>query len=186
MHRLACILLTSLLAASCLGQRLTIKHPEFPKEITALTLVGQFSIPSLGRFPPIMGLPFGGVSGLTTRDAGREIYGISDAQMGGRIYRFALRDPGGAMRVETLSSVSLAMAPGDESPDHEGIVLLPDATFAVAAEGTSREPRLPPSVNIYGRHGDFVRRLTVPREVRPRTKRDRSRRARVAMPDSRV
>lgn len=170
MHRLACILLASLLAASCLGQRLTIKHPEFPKQITALTLVGQFSIASLGRFPPIMGLPFGGVSGLTTRNAGREIYGISDAQTGGRIYRFALRDPGGAMRVETLSSISLAMAPGDESPDHEGIALLPDATFAVAAEGTSREPRLPPSVNIYGRHGDFVRRLTVPEKFVPEPK----------------
>ena len=60
------------------------------------------------------------------------------------------------------------MAPGDNTPDHEGIVLLPDGTFAVAAEGTDREPRLPPAINIYGRHGDFVRRLADSRQVRTR------------------
>ena len=46
--------------------------------------MGQFSFPSLGRFPPVIGLPFGGISGLATRDEGREIDGISDAQMGGQ------------------------------------------------------------------------------------------------------
>ena len=114
-----------------------------------------------------MGLPFGGISGLTTRDEGREIYGISDAQKGGRIYRFALEDAGGALRIETLTVVSLAMAPGDESPDHEGIALLPDGTFAVSAEGTSNEPRQPSSVAIYGRHGDFMRRLPIPEKFVP-------------------
>lgn len=159
------MLVASLVTASCLGQRPKVKHPEFPRAITTLTLVGQFSIPALGRFPPVMGLPFGGISGLTTRDAGREIYGISDAERGGRIYRFALEAPGVALR--TLSVVSLDMAPGDDSPDHEGIVLLPDATFAVSAEGTGREPRMPPSINIYGRHGDFVRRLPIPEKFVP-------------------
>ncbi len=166
MRRLSCVL-TSLVAASCLGAPPRIKHPELPRNVTTLTLVGQFSIPSLGRFPPVMGLPFGGISGLTTRDEGREIYGISDAQKGGRIYRFALEDAGGALRIETLTVVSLAMAPGDESPDHEGIVALPDGTFAVSAEGTSNEPRQPSSVAIYGRHGDFVRRLPMPEKFVP-------------------
>ena len=73
----------------------------------------------------------------------------------------------GSLRVDTLSVVSLSMAPGDNSPDHEGIALLPDGTFAVSAEGTGREPRLPPSINIYGRHGDFVRRLAVPDKFVP-------------------
>jgi len=160
-RRLFIILLTSIVAVSCLGQR-SIKHPERPQEVTTLTLAGQFSIRALTRFPPVIGLPFGGISGLTSRDAGREIYGISDAQLGGRIYRFALEGLGGSLRVDTLSVVSLSMAPGDTRPDHEGIVLLPDGTFAVSAEGTDREPRLPPSINIYGRHGDFVSRLPVP------------------------
>jgi hypothetical protein len=166
-RRLFFVLVMSLAAASCLFDRPRIKHPELPRDVTSLTLVGQFSIPSLGRFPPVMGLPFGGISGLTTRDAGREIYGISDARGGGRIYRFALENPGGALRVETLSTVSLEMAPGEESPDHEGIVLLHDGTFAVSAEGTGRAPRQPASVAIYGRHGDFVHRLPIPEKFVP-------------------
>jgi hypothetical protein len=166
-RRLSIILLTAFVAASCLGLRPKIKRPELPQDVTTLTLSGQFSIRALTRFPPVMGLPFGGISGLTSRAAGREIYGISDAQQGGRIYRFGLDGAGGSLRVDTLSAVSLSMAPGDNSPDHEGIVLLPDGTFAVSAEGTGHEPRLPPSVNIYGRHGDFVRRLPVPAKFVP-------------------
>lgn len=167
MRRLSIVLLAALVAASCLGLRPTIDHPEIPRELTTLTLVGQFSIPALGRFPPVMGLPFGGISGLTTRDAGREVYGISDAPQGGRIYRFALDGIEGSPRMTTTSAASLSMAPGDDSPDHEGIALLPDGTFAVSAEGTGLEPRLPPSINIYGRHGDFVRPLPVPAKFVP-------------------
>ena len=114
-----------------------------------------------------MGLPFGGLSGLTTRDAGREILGISDAQQGGRVYQFELQDPAGTLRVVTLNAVPLAMAPGDEHPDREGITLLPDGSYAVSAEGADREPRLPPSVNIYGRYGDFVRSLKIPGKFVP-------------------
>jgi glycerophosphoryl diester phosphodiesterase len=135
--------------------------------VTRLVLVGQFSIPPLGRFPPVVGLPFGGISGLTTRDEGREIFGISDAPLGGRIYGFALEDPGGSLRVTTISGVALSMAPDDSRPDHEGIAALPDGTFAVGAEGTDGEPRLPPSINVYGRHGDFQRRLRIPDKFIP-------------------
>jgi glycerophosphoryl diester phosphodiesterase len=161
------ILLTSIVSASCLGGRPTIRRPEVPREVATLTLVGQFSIPSQERFPPVVGLPFGGISGLTAGDEGREIYGISDARLGGRIYRFSLENPGGALRVVTMSGVALAMAPDDTRPDHEGLALLPDGRFAVAAEGTAGEPRLPPSINIYGRHGDFAERLPVPDKFVP-------------------
>jgi hypothetical protein len=166
-RRLFAVLLPAFVAVSCLGYRPQVTHPELPQDVTALTLAGQFSIRALTRFPPVMGLPFGGISGLASRGAGTELYGISDAQQGGRIYRFSLDGVGGSLRVNTLSAVSLAMAPGDNSPDHEGIVLLPDGTFAVSAEGTGHEPRLPPSINIYGRHGDFVRRLHVPAKFVP-------------------
>ena len=84
-----------------------------------------------------MGLPFGGLSGLTTRDAGREILGVSDAQQGGRVYLFELEDPAGTLRVVTLNAVALGMAPGDEHPDPAGITLLPDGSYAVSAEGTA-------------------------------------------------
>jgi hypothetical protein len=166
-NRLALALLTACLAVSCTGHRPSIKHPEIPETVTTLTLVSQYAIPAGTRLPPVMGLPFGGVSGLTSRDAGREILGISDAQQGGRIYQFALEDLEATLQVAMLSAVPLAMAPGDEHPDPEGIALLHDGNFAVSAEGTDQEPRLPPSVNIYGRYGDFVRSLTIPDKFMP-------------------
>jgi len=141
-----------------------------PRDVTTLTLAGQFSIPSGGRFPPIVGLPFGGVSGLTTRDEGRVVFGISDAALGGRVYQFALSDPDGPFQVTPLSAVSLTMAPGDTRPDHEGLVLLPDGTFAVAGEsgaGSPGEPILPPSINVYSRYGDFAYRIPLPDKFIP-------------------
>lgn len=161
-RRLPLVLLTCLLASSCFAGRPTIKHPEYPASLTTLTLVGQASIPALTRYPPIVGLPFGGISGLTTTSGGREIYGISDAPLGGRIYHFALADPAGAFRVTAESVVPMTMAPEDTHPDFEGITLLPDGTFAISTEGTDEPPRLPPTVDIYGRHGDYVRRLAIP------------------------
>ena len=170
MRRLSLCLLACVALSSCLGAGAKIKHPEVALDVTSLTLVGQFSFPPNSRYPPILGLPFGGISGLTSRNAGQELYGISDAQMGGRVYRFELTLPGsdpGSMAVHPLTMFALAMSPGDEKPDHEGVALLPDGTFAVSAEGTTRVPRQPPSVNIYGRKGDFVRRLPIPDKFVP-------------------
>jgi hypothetical protein len=165
-------------AVSCLGSRPRIEHPEFPNAVTKLSLAGQFSIPSLGRFPPVIGLPFGGISGLTSTSGGRVLYGISDAQQGGRLYTFDVDTSGPALRVSTLDVISLAMAPGDENPDPEGIVLLPDNRFAISAEGTEREPRQPPMINIYGRHSDFVETLTLPEAFVPEPTGPQSRGAR--------
>ena len=167
MRRLSLLLLTSIAAAACLGGRPQVRHPEVPREITSLTLAGQFSIPALGRFPPVSGLPFGGVSGLTTSDDGRVLYGISDARLGGRIYQFGIGDPGGSLQVTTLNGVSLSMAPGDTRPDHEGLVLLPDGSFAVAGESGAGEPILPASINVYSRYGDFVYRIPLPDKFVP-------------------
>ena len=137
--------------------------------MTTLTLAGQFSIPALGRFPPVSGLPFGGVSGLTTNDGGRVLYGISDARLGGRIYQFGIADLDGSLQVTILKGVSLSMAPGDTRPDHEGLVLLPDGNFAVAGESGAGEPILPPSINVYSRYGDFVHRIPLPDKFVPET-----------------
>ena len=167
MRRLFLVLLSALLVSSCLGRRPTIKHPEYPKSVTSLTLVGQFSIPALTRFPPVVGLPFGGISGLTAASGGRPIYGVSDAPFGGRIYGFTGTAPAGELSVTTVSATAMTMAPDDTHPDFEGIALLPDSTFAISTEGTDQAPRLPPSIDIYGRHGDFVRRLEVPAKFVP-------------------
>ena len=124
-------------------------------------------MPSGGRFPPVVGLPFGGVSGLTTRDEGRVVFGISDAALGGRIYQFALGETGGSFQVTALSGVSLTMAPGDTRPDYEGLVLLPDGSFAVSGESGAGEPVLPPSINVYSRFGDFVNQIPLPAKFLP-------------------
>jgi hypothetical protein len=166
-RRLPLILLTCLLASSCLGGRPRIEHPEYPASITTLTLVGQAGLPALTRYPPVVGLPFGGISGLTTGDGGRAIYGVSDASYGGRIYRFGAVDQGPAFSVSTLGVVAMSMAPAGTDPDFEGIALLPDGTFAVASEGTDQPPRLPPAIDIYGRFGDHVRTLVVPGKFVP-------------------
>jgi 3-phytase len=158
-RRLFLVLLSALLVSSCLGRRHRIKHPEYPNNFTSLTLVGQFSIPALTRFPPVVGLPFGGISGLTAASGGHEIYGISDAPLGGRIYGFTGAAPAGVLSMTTVSATAMTMATDDTHPDFEGITLLPDSTFAISTEGTDQAPRLPPSIDIYGRHGDFVRRL---------------------------
>jgi hypothetical protein len=169
-RRLSACLLSCLALSSCLGAGAKVKHPEVAHDVTTLTLVGQFSFPPNSRYPPVLGLPFGGISGLTTRNGGLELYGISDAQMGGQVYGFDLTLPGrdpNSMRVHPISMFALAMSPGDDMPDHEGIALLPDGTVAVSAEGTTRVPRQPPSVNIYSRYGDFVRRLAIPEKFVP-------------------
>lgn len=166
-RRVFLVLSAAVLVSSCLSRHARIKHPEYPQAVTSLTLVGQFSIPALTRFPPVVGLPFGGISGLTARNAGGEIYGISDAPLGGRIYGFSAADPAGSFSMTTLSATSMTMAPDDTHPDFEGIALLPDGTFAISTEGTDQVPRLPPSIDIYGRHGDFVTRLPVPDKFVP-------------------
>jgi 3-phytase len=57
--------------------------------------------------------------------------------------------------------IPLDIAPGYILPDDEALARLPDGSFLVAAEGTTREPRRPPSITEYGRAGDFVRALAV-------------------------
>jgi hypothetical protein len=163
------LLTAALLVSSCLGGRLKINRPEYPKSIDSLTLVGQFSIPALTRFPPVVGLPFGGISGLTAGSGGHEIYGISDAPLGGRIYGFTITGQPESFSVTTVKVTAMTMAPDDTEPDFEGITLLPNGTFAISTEGTDAEPRLPPTIDIYGRFGDFVTRLPVPAKFIPET-----------------
>jgi hypothetical protein len=152
------VLFTAVLTA-CLGLRSTFTRPEVPTEVTTLTLVGQFSIPPLTRLPPQIGLPFGGVSGLAFRKG--ELLGISDAQLGGRIYRFTIEGLGDGLRVTPVDFIPLQRAPGEARPDHESLVVIPDGNFIVSSEGSSREPRLPPTLAEYGPHGEFIRFLPV-------------------------
>jgi Esterase-like activity of phytase len=156
-RRVALFLLV-LSVAAC-GLRPAPKPAEVPRAINKLTLVAQYSIPPLGRFPPGIGLPFGGVSGLTTRRAGTELFGISDAQHGGRVYRFAVDGEGASFRVTPTNIIPLEGLPGRDYADNESMVFLADGTMVTCSEGTVAQPRVPPALTQYGRDGNFIRTL---------------------------
>jgi hypothetical protein len=132
-----------------------------PEDVTKLTLVGQVSIPPLGRYPPTMGLPFGGISAIA-KVSEQDLVGVSDGRFGGRIYRFHLDNVGGTFTVHTIGIVPLEIPSGAVQSDHEGLAVLPNGDLLLAAEGTGREPRRPPTLTHYGRYGQFFRNLPVP------------------------
>ena len=160
------VLLSSSALSGCAGST-HIRRPEAPRAVASLTLDGQFSIAPLGRYPPITGLPFGGISALAPAGDGTEIFGLSDARRGGRIYRFFVEGTGGSMKVTTTAVISLELGPRGLSTDHEGLVILPNGNFLVCSEGTTEEPRLPPILEEFGRRGEFVRSLAVPEHFVP-------------------
>jgi hypothetical protein len=153
------ILLCALVVTGCAGLRPGAADRGAPIDIRSLTLVGQFSIPPLTKYPPLIGLSFGGLSGLARRGSDGALLAISDAQRGGRIYRFETDGLGGSLRVTPVDVIPLEIAPGEGQPDHEALVALPNGNFLIAAEGTGREPRRPPSIAEYGSYGSFLRVL---------------------------
>jgi hypothetical protein len=163
MRRLSSVLVLSTLLAGCLLKRPTLDGPRIPHEVATLTLAGQFSFPPGERFPVELGLPFGGISGLVSNANGSEWLGISDARVGGRIYSFRIEGGGAGaeLRVVRTGFIPLEIIPAKIHPDHEGLTRLPDGNLLVASEGTSSEPRLPPSLVEYGPQGQFVRQLAV-------------------------
>ena len=161
LRSLLLVLLSSSVLYGCAGST-NIRRPDVPRAVATLTLDGQFSIAPLGRYPAITGLPFGGISALAPAGDGTEIFGLSDARRGGRIYRFFVEGAGGSMKVTTAGVVSLELGPRGLSTDHEGLIILPNGNFLVCSEGTTAEPRLPPILEEYGRRGEFMRVLTIP------------------------
>jgi len=165
--RVLVVIACSIAAAGCSGRRVTL--PELTTAEPKLTLSGQFSIPSGERYPAVTGLVFGGISGLVASPhVPNELFGVSDAQRGGRIYRFAIQNGAASFRVSVVDVVFLEAPPGDPNPaDFEGLAVLPNGSFLIASEGSSREPRRPPSIEQYGRHGEFVAKLTVRERYTP-------------------
>jgi hypothetical protein len=129
---------------------------------TALQLAGEFDIPSLTRFPPGIGLRFGGISGLTPAADGRELLGVSDDSTGVRVYRFEVQlQP--RFAVSPVAAIYLASDPRAPARlDPEAIAMLPDGNLLIASEGYGgREPRVSPALVEYRRGGEFVRQLAV-------------------------
>jgi hypothetical protein len=108
-----------------------------------------------------MGLPFGGISALA-KVSEQDVLGVSDGRFGGRVYRFHFDNVGGQLTVQTIDIVPLEIQPGAVQSDHEGLAVLPNGDLLLAAEGSGREPRRPPTLTQYGRYGQFIRTLPVP------------------------
>ncbi len=159
MHR-TFVLIVALSLSAC-GFLPAPRRPEVPQAINKLTLLAQYSIPSGGRYPPGYGLPFGGISGITTRQTGTELFGVSDAQHGGRVYRLALEGGGASFSVAPTALITLQAQPGRDHADNESMTFLPDGTMIVCSEGNVDEPRLPPALTQYGPDGNFMRVLPV-------------------------
>ncbi|HET7217741.1 MAG TPA: esterase-like activity of phytase family protein [Vicinamibacterales bacterium] len=152
----------ALLAAACLPKTgVKPNGSDTPHDVTALTLVGQFSIPPLTRYPSGNGPYFGGISGLAAGTSPRELFGVSDAHLGGRVYRLALDGLPGQLNVSIRQLIPLQLAPGENEPDPEALARERNGNFIVASEGSGREPRRPPTIVEHGRLGEFVRSIPV-------------------------
>ncbi len=141
-----------------------IPHPgarsPVPRTVSTFSIAGQFSILPLGRFPPVIGLEFGGISGIVSRAGGTELLGISDAHNGTRVYRFKVEGTGSSFRVTPVDVIPFEMIAGVEDTDPESLVVLPNGGVLVASEGIgSRQPRLAPALTEFGPHGEFLRQL---------------------------
>lgn len=145
---------------ACVGGRPSVQ-PDAPRDITSLSLVSQYSLPPLALYPPVIGVLFGGISGITL-DRDGMLWGVSDAQLGGRIYRFRLDGVGTpSFRVTPVSLAALEAGTGRDRADDESLAMLPDGTIVVCMEGSNTEPRLPPALGHYTRDGALVNMLPV-------------------------
>jgi hypothetical protein len=163
MHRTvaALFIITACASSACAPSPDPVVRPDVPDRVAGFTLAGQFSIPPLGRFPTRFGLPFGGISGLAAIERGRELLGISDDRDGLRVYRFSIEGEGPAFRVDIVEQVALDAVPGGAALDPEALAVLPNTNLLIASDGIGTEPRVPPALVEYTRHGSFVRSLRV-------------------------
>ena len=125
-------------------------------------LAGQFSIPPLTRFPPIVGTMFGGISGLAPADVPGELLAVSDESTGSRVYRIRLAGEGPAFTVTLLSIIPLEV--GDRGPrlDPEAIAVSPDGSMWIASEGlTGGGPRAQAVIAHYSPSGEFLGQLAL-------------------------
>jgi hypothetical protein len=135
-----------------------------------IEVAGQFSITPLGRFPPGIGLRFGGVSSLAAATPDRrEMLGVSDDHGGIRAYRFRLSGSGDPFEVVTTEVIAFEQGhPESVLVDPEGLVVTPDGNLILSCEGRGlAEPRVPPAIVGFGAHGEFLRRIPVPDRFLP-------------------
>jgi hypothetical protein len=156
-----------LLLIVCVGALAACGHAVWPPLPGAggpgvLTLAGEFNIPPGDRFPPAVGLPFGGLSGLAPLGNGQYL-AVCDERDGARVYRLRITGEGIHLRVTPEDVVALEVSGGAPAAlDPEGIVTTPRGTMIVASEGIGNsEPRIAPSLIEYDPDGRFLREIAL-------------------------
>ena len=157
-RRCLLVLLCAVLVGAC-GRAATVDLPgNLPSR--RLVFAGEFNIPPLGRFPSVVGLPFGGLSGLAPIGDGRYL-AVCDERDGARVYRLRVTGEGQSLQVTPEDVIALDVSEGAISAlDPEAIVVTPRGTMIVASEGIgSGEPRVAPSLIEYEADGRFIREI---------------------------
>jgi hypothetical protein len=144
--------------AACTAAR--IPAPDAGFGPGALQLAGQFSIPPLTRLPPVVGLQFGGISGLAPANLPGEYVAVCDERLGSRVYRMRLSGEGAAFRAEALATIPLEVGGRAPSVDPEAIAVAAGGDMWIASEGLATgPPRVPSVIARYTSSGAFVRQI---------------------------
>ena len=163
LHRSLALTVLAASVASCVILSRDTRHVTLPSDSSEVTVAGQFSIAPLGRFPPGIGLRFGGVSSLSAIGGGQEMIGVSDDRDGTRAYRFRLSGSGESFQVAPVDMISFERTNVEALlVDPEGLAVAPDGHLIVSCEGFGQgEPRIPPSIIEFGARGEYLRRIAV-------------------------
>jgi hypothetical protein len=125
-------------------------------------LAGHFALPPLSRYPPVLGVAVGGLSGLAPTGQPGEFIAISDDRVGSRAFRIRLAGEGAAFTAQVFDTITLQGGGTVPELDAEGIAVLSRGRMYVSSEGIGhREPRVPPAIVQYTVSGAFVRTLVV-------------------------
>lgn len=144
--------------AACTAARVPVPDARFGPG--ALQLAGQFSIPALTRFPPVVGLQFGGISGLAPARVPGEYVAVCDERLGSRVYRIRLSGEGPAFHAEALATIPLEVGGRAPRVDPEAIAVAAGGGMWIASEGLAAgPPRVPSVIARYTSSGTFVRQI---------------------------
>jgi hypothetical protein len=108
----------------------------------------------------------GGLSGLASQRDGHELLAVADDRNHPRVFKLSVFARANQFRVNVAGIIHLQPSPAAPAKfDLEGIAVTRDGHLLLTTEGEGdEEPRLPPAILEYSRHGTFVRQLP----VRPR------------------
>jgi hypothetical protein len=153
--RTTAILTAAIVAAACTAARTPV--PDAPIIPASLQLAGQFSVPPLTRFPPVVGTLFGGISGLAQGDSPGELLAASDESIGSRVYRLRISGEGRTFSVTPIAMIALEVGGPAPRLDPEAIARSRRGDIWIASEGLAGVQ--PPAIARYSGSGGYLGQL---------------------------